>query len=79
MHKEDFAKYKGKKIVFKKVTAFPDVKIQFVTAFPDYKIKIASDKSFAATEIIKYQEVTAFPDVKLQQTTSFEDFQIYFE
>ncbi|MCQ2193359.1 MAG: hypothetical protein MJZ28_00255 [Paludibacteraceae bacterium] len=79
MRKEDLSKFKGKKVTFKKVSSFPDIKIQFVTSFPDYKIKAADSKSFAVSDVIKYQEVTSFPDVKLQKVTSFEDIQIYFE
>ena len=79
MNKEDLAKFKGKKVTFKKVTAFPDIKIKFVSSFPDYKIKVADSQSFAVSEVITYQEVSAFPDVQLEKTNSFEDFQIWFE
>ncbi len=80
MRKDDLAKYKGKKIVFKRDNSFPDIKIKFVDSFPDYKIKAASDKSFAVSSvIIKYKEDSSFPDVKLQKVTSFQDFEIYFE
>ena len=71
-------KFKGKKVIFKAVTSFPDLKIQFVNAFGDYKVKITDSKAFA-TEIIKIQEVTSFPDVKLQKVTAFGDFEIFME
>ena len=59
--------------------SFPDIKVKFVDNFPDYKIKVASDRSFIASDVIKYKEDNSFPDVKLQRVTSFEDFQIWFE
>ena len=76
--KDHLAKFKGKKITFKKVTSFPDLKIQFVDSFPDYEYKEASSNSFSA-EIIKVMIVTSFPDVKLKKVTAFGDFEVYFE
>jgi hypothetical protein len=79
MRKEDLSRFKGKKITFKQDNSFPDIKVKFVDSFPDYKIKVASDRSFATSDVIKYKEDSSFPDVKLQRVTSFEDFQIWFE
>ncbi len=74
-----FEGMKGKKIVFKEVTAFPDVKIQYVDSFGDFKVKMADNRSFATGNVIKVQVVSAFPDVKLQRVSSFPDFEIYME
>lgn len=74
-----FESMKGKKLVFKEVTAFPDIKLQYVDSFGDFKVKIADSKSFASGDVIKVQYVTSFPDVKLQKVTSFPDFEIYNE
>ena len=63
--KSFFESMKGKKIVFKEVSSFPDVKIQFVDSFGDFKVKIADSKSFASGDPIKVQYVTSFPDIKL--------------
>ena len=76
--KDQLAKYKGKKITFRKVTSFPDLKVQFVDSFGDYEYKEASNGSFS-DEIIKIQVVTSFPDVKLKKVSAFGDFEIYFE
>lgn len=76
--KEQLAKYKGRKITFRKVTSFPDLKVQFVDSFPDFEYKEASSSAFSS-EIIKIQEVTSFPDVKLKKVSAFGDFEIYFE
>ena len=58
--KSFFESMKGKKIIFKEVTSFPDLKIQYVDSFGDFKVKIADSKSFATGEIIKVQFVTSF-------------------
>ncbi|MBR4554023.1 MAG: hypothetical protein IKO27_00350 [Ruminococcus sp.] len=76
--KDYLAKFKGKKVTFRKVTSFPDLKIQFVDSFGDYEYKEASSSSFSQ-EIIKVQVVTSFPDVKLKKVQSFGDLEIYFE
>ena len=76
--KDYLGKFKGKKVTFRTVTAFPDLKIQFVDSFPDYEYKEASSNSFSA-EIIKVQVVSSFPDVKLKKVSSFGDLEIYFE
>ncbi len=78
MGKGYLATLKGKKVVFKVVNSFPDLKVQFVDSFGDYKVKMSNNKSFAK-ETIKIQVVTSFPDVKLQKTTSFGDFEAYIE
>lgn len=78
LSKSYLATLKGKKVTFKVVNSFPDLKVQFVTSFPDYKVKVSSSKSFS-TETIKIQIVTSFPDVKLQKVTSFGDFEAYFD
>lgn len=72
------AQFKGKKVTFKVVTSFPDLKVQFVDCFGDYKVKIASNSSFSK-ETIKVQIVTSFPDVKLQRVNSFGDFEVYLD
>lgn len=72
------ATVKGKKITFKVVNSFPDLKVQFVDSFPDYKVKVSNSNSFSK-ETIKIQIVTSFPDVKLQKVTSFGDFEAYFD
>ncbi len=77
--KSFFESIKGKKIVFREVTAFPDVKIQYVDSFGDFKIKIADSRSFATGDVIKVQYVTSFPDVKLQKVSAFPDFEVYEE
>ena len=64
--KNYLSRFKGQKVIFKKVTSFPDLKIQFVDSFGDYKVKITDSKAFAA-ETVKIQEVTSFSDVKLQK------------
>ncbi|MBR6102051.1 MAG: hypothetical protein IKP95_06475 [Ruminococcus sp.] len=71
-------KYKGKKVTFREVSSFPDLKVQYVDSFPDYEIKVASSNSFSA-EIIKVQTVSSFPDVKLKKVTAFGDLEIYYE
>ena len=76
--KDYLEKYKGKKVTFKWVTSFPDLKIQFVNSFADYDIKESSNSAFSA-EIIKVQEVSFFPDVKLKKVKAFGDFEVYFE
>ncbi len=72
------AQFKGKKVTFKVVNSFPDLKVQFVDSFGDYKVKIANNNSFSK-ETIKIQVVTSFPDVKLQKVTSFDDFEAYID
>ena len=76
--KDYLQKFKGKKVTFRRVTSFPDLKIQFVDSVADYEYKEASNNSFSA-EIVKVQEVSSFPDVKLKKVTAFGDFEIYFE
>lgn len=71
------ATIKGRKVTFKVVNSFPDLKVQFVDSFPDYKVKVATNSAFS-TETIKIQVVTSFPDVKLQKVSSFGDFEAYF-
>lgn len=72
------ATFKGKKIKFKVVNSFPDMKVQFVSGGADYKVKVSNSSSFAASTI-KIQVVNSFADVKLQKVTSFGDFEAYFE
>ena len=72
------ATLKGKKVTFKVVNSFPDIKVQFVDSFPDYKITVSSNSWFSK-ETIKIQVVTSFPDVKLQKVSSFGDFEVYFD
>lgn len=74
-----FESMKGKKLVFKEVTSFPDVKLQFVDSFGDLKVKIADNRNFAAGDPIKVQFVTSFPDVKLQKVTAFPDLEVFIE
>lgn len=69
---------KGKKVIFKIVDTYPDLKVQFVEAFGDYKVKVADSKTFS-DKTIKVKIVTAFPDVKLQKVNAFGDFEIVFE
>jgi len=76
--KEFLAQFKGKKVTFREVSSFPDIKVQYVSSFADYEIKPASNSSFSA-EIIKVQTVTSFPDVKLKKVPAFGDFEVYFE
>lgn len=76
--KNYLAQFKGKKVTFKVVTSFPDLKVQFVDSFGDYKVKIASNNSFSK-ETIKIQIVTSFPNVKLQKLSSFGDFENYLD
>ena len=78
MTKEQLAGFKGKKVTFRKESAFPDIKVQFVDSFSDYEVKVSDSNSFSA-DIITYQEVTSFPDVKLKKVTAFGEFEIYFE
>ncbi|PHI10491.1 hypothetical protein KSU03_00885 [Fusobacterium polymorphum] len=73
-----FATLKGKKVTFKVVNSFPDIKVQFVEAFGDYKVQVSNSKSFSK-ETIKIQVVTSFPDVKLQKVKAFRDFEIFVE
>ena len=72
------ATVKGKKVTFKVVDAFPDLKVQFVDSFPDYNVKVSTDNAFSE-ETIKIQVVTSCPDVKLKKVTAFGDFEAYFE
>ncbi|MBR1393607.1 MAG: hypothetical protein IJ561_07205 [Ruminococcus sp.] len=76
--KEHLASLKGKKVTFREVTSFPDIKVQFVENFPDFEVKTASSNAFSA-EIIKIQVVTSLPDVKLKKVTSFGDFEAFYE
>ena len=76
--KNYLAKFKGKKVTFKVVTSFLDLKVQFVDYFGDYKFKMASKNSFSK-ETIKIQIVTSFPNVKLQNVSSFGDFETYLD
>ena len=73
-----FATLKGKKVTFKVVNSFPDIKVQFVEAFGDYKVQVSNSMSFSK-ETIKIQVVTSFPDVKLQKVKAFGDFEIFVE
>ena len=41
------ATLKGKKVTFKVVNSFPDLKVQFVDSFGDYKVKVATNNSFS--------------------------------
>ena len=77
--KNYLTRFKGQKVVFRKLTSFPDLKIQFVDSFGDYKVKITDSKAFANSEIVKVQEVTSFPDVKLQKVNAFGDFELFIE
>lgn len=79
MTKSDLAKFKGKKITFKRDDSSPDIKVKFVDSFEDYKIKESGDRSFISSDIVKYKIDDSFYDVKLKKVTSFEDFTIYFE
>lgn len=72
------ATLKGKKVTFKVVNSFPDLKVQFVDAFGDYKVKVSNTNAFSK-ETIKIQVVSSFPDVKLQKVNSFGDFEAYIE
>lgn len=76
--KDFFERYKGKKVTFREVSSFPDIKVQYVDSFPDYEVKAASGNSFSV-EIIKVQTVTSFPDVKLKKVSAFGDFEVYYE
>ncbi|MBR6046038.1 MAG: hypothetical protein IKP47_10440 [Ruminococcus sp.] len=76
--KSYLAKFKGKKVTFREVSSFPDLKIQYVDSFPDLEIKPASNNAFSQ-EIIKVQTVTSFPDVKLKKVSAFGDLEVYFE
>ena len=73
-----FATLKGKKVTFKVVNSFPDIKVQFVEAFGDYKVQVSNSKSFSK-ETIKIQIVNSFPDVKFQKTNSHADFEAFIE
>ena len=73
-----FATLKGKKVIFKVVNSFPDIKVQFVDNFGDYKVKILNSKS-SIKETIKIQIVNSFPDVKFQKTNSHTDFEAFIE
>ena len=73
-----FATLKGKKVIFKVVNSFPDIKVQFVDNFGDYKVKILNSKS-SIKETIKIQIVNSFSDVKFQKTNSHADFEAFIE
>lgn len=75
--KADFAKFKGKKVIFHEVSVFPDVKVQYTDRFPDYKVRVTGVKSGAEAQVIKVMTVDKYPDVKLQQVDRFQDFEIY--
>lgn len=79
MDKSYLAKFKGKKITFKRDDSFPDIKVKFVDSFEDYKVKVSSDRSFITSDVVKYKVDESFYDVKIKKVTGFEDFQIYFE
>jgi hypothetical protein len=70
--------YKGKKVIFKVVDAFPDVKVKFVDSFGDFKVKVSDSRSFAV-DTVKVKIVDSFPDVKLKRVDAFADFEIYME
>ena len=74
--KNYLAKFKGKKVTFREVSSFPDLKVQYVDSFPDYEAKVVSSNSFS-TEIIKVQTVTSFPDVKIKKVSAFGDFELF--
>lgn len=76
--KDYLERFKGKKVTFREVSSFPDLKVQYVDTFPDYEIKPASNNAFSQ-EIIKVQTVTSFPDVKLKKVSSFGALEVYFE
>ncbi len=76
INKGYFHLFKGKKVTFKIVNSFPDIKVQFVEHFGDFKVQIEGNNNFS-TETIKVQIVDHFPDVKLQKVQSFGDFKIY--
>ena len=76
--KELLEKYKGKKVTFREVSSFPDLKVQYVNSFPDLEVKVSDSSAFSA-EIIKVQTVTSFPDVKLKKVTAFGELEVYFE
>lgn len=76
MNKTQLSQYKGKKVTFKVVDSFPDLKVQFVSCFGDYRVQLESNNSFSAT-IIKIKIVNSFPDVRLQQVSSCGDFKAY--
>src|SRR6187455_2571040 len=61
---------KGKRLFgkFKKVDAFPDLKVQVVDAFPD---KCGKWKIVDAFPDVKIQMVTAFPDLKIKYVNAF--------
>ena len=77
-NKSYLAQFKGKKVIFKVVTSFPDLKVQFVDSFGDYKVKMSNSSSFSKATI-KIQIVTSFPDVKLQKVSSFGDFEAFLD
>lgn len=72
------ATLKGKKVTFKVVNSFPDLKVQFVDHYGDYKVKVANNSSYSK-ETIKIQIVTSYPDVKLQKVSSYGDFEAFFD
>ncbi len=72
------ATVKGKKVTFKVVNSFPDLKVQFVDFGADYKVKVSNSSSFSK-ETIKIQVVTSCPDVKLQKVAYCGDFEAYFD
>lgn len=72
------ATLKGKKVTFKVVSSYPDLKVQFVDCYGDYKVRVANNSSYSK-ETIKIQVVTSYPDVKLQKVSSYGDFEAYFD
>ncbi|AWX42929.1 Uncharacterised protein [Metamycoplasma cloacale] len=84
MTKKDLEKYKGKKIIFKRVSSGEDIKVKISSWGADYKFKTLYEKPsswFSTFPTIKAKIVTSGEDVKLEQTDSswFNDFEIYFE
>lgn len=45
--KNYLAQFEEKKVTFKVVTYFPDLKVHFVDSFGYYKVKMASNNSFS--------------------------------
>ena len=76
--KSYLAQFKGKKVTFKVVTSFPDLKVPFVDSFGDSKVTMASNSSFSQ-DTITVHILTSFPDVKLQKVSSFGDFEVYLD
>lgn len=78
LSKNYFKTLKGKKVTFKVVNHFGDIKVKFDDTFADYKVKIVNSDSFS-DEIIKVEIVEHFPDVILRKVSWNEDFEVYID